>query len=84
MYASRPNNRLPSRTRYFQPFPRKRRSKDAAQVVIHLFAVDVVTEDLLRRPVVEAVGGPRDFEGDAAGLGVPVEGLEVETTLGVD
>lgn len=35
---------------------------------------------MLRGAVVEAVGGARDFEGDAAGLGVPAEGLEVESS----
>jgi hypothetical protein len=73
-----PHNCLARRTHHPDYHPLKRCAKHTAQTIPQRRLVGVVAADLLGGPVVEPVGRGGEFERDAAGAGVRVEGLEEE------
>ena len=78
-----PHNRPTTRTRHLDQLPRKRVSKHGAQVIPDLAALEAICKHLLCLAVEQTICAFGDFDGDAAGLRIAVEGLCVLSSYDV-
>jgi hypothetical protein len=75
--TNRPHNRCSGGACHFDAVAGKWRTKDRAQIIVHLESIDVIGEHLLWLPIVETIRAFGEFDVDTSRLGITPKRLQV-------